>query len=456
MLCYLRALTNSPASEIMTHPRLGLSSTLALLAVAGLHGAELQPAAQAEGKYTGAGSCSSPACHGSIKPRTDSSVWQNEYSIWVVKDKHTKAFNVLTGTLGLQMGHLLGIDHPDQDHKCLVCHALDVPIEKKARSFDSNDGVSCENCHGAASNWLGDHTRRDWNYDKSVKAGLYPTRDLIKRSERCLSCHLGDSEKFVDHRMIAAGHPDLYFELDSFAAVEPRHWKEPPAGVDPWIGVRTLATGQAVQLREGMRRLARRSQGAIWPEYAELDCYACHHSLTRPDDSWRQKRGYPGRPPGNPPFNPSRYAVLQSLVSEIDADSWRQLESDLTEVYRLVSDISSDRTKVSAVALRAADKADRLARSIVVAPFDSAATLRLMRKICADSERIAGQGERSAEQAAMSLDSLLVAYSLNGKPANEAQIRGAIDQLFAQLDTPSAYNPKIFSNQMRAVGALLP
>jgi len=28
----------------------------------------------------------------------------------------------------------------------------------------------------------------------------------------------GTKNKFVDHEMIAAGHPDLYFELDSFSA----------------------------------------------------------------------------------------------------------------------------------------------------------------------------------------------------------------------------------------------
>ncbi len=56
---------------------------------------------------------------------------------------------------------------------------------------------------------------------------MVDTRDLVKRTEKCLSCHLGSEEKFVDHEMIAAGHPDLFFELDSFSAVMPRHWKEP-------------------------------------------------------------------------------------------------------------------------------------------------------------------------------------------------------------------------------------
>ena len=86
---------------------------------------------------------------------------------------------------------------------------------------------------------------------------MYDTRDLIKRSERCLSCHLGTSEKFVDHEMIAAGHPDLTFELNLFSAVMPRHWKEPAD--NGWRGVQEWGVGEAVQLQKGLERLARRA-----------------------------------------------------------------------------------------------------------------------------------------------------------------------------------------------------
>jgi hypothetical protein len=34
---------------------------------------------------------------------------------------------------------------------------------------------------------------------------MYDTRNLEKRSEKCLTCHLGTADKFVDHEMIAAG-----------------------------------------------------------------------------------------------------------------------------------------------------------------------------------------------------------------------------------------------------------
>ena len=178
--------------------------------------------------------------------------------------------------------------NPSSAAKCLACHALDVPAEARAKTFEFSEGVTCESCHGPASAWLGPHTTRGWTHEQSIAAGMYDTRNLARRTEKCLSCHLGTQEKFVDHEMIAAGHPDLYFELDSFSAVMPRHWKMPresapgvPAESDAWSGVRDWGTGQAVQLRASMDRIAWRAKGKNWPEYSELQCFSCHHSLDR-------------------------------------------------------------------------------------------------------------------------------------------------------------------------------
>jgi hypothetical protein len=139
-------------------------------------------------------------------------VLQNEYSIWIVKDKHSKAYASLQGNIGERMATILGIGKAESAPKCLACHALDVPATERARTFDLSEGVSCESCHGPAAAWLGPHTERDWTHEKSLALGMYDTRDLTKRTEKCLSCHLGNEEKSVDHEMIAAGHPDLYFE----------------------------------------------------------------------------------------------------------------------------------------------------------------------------------------------------------------------------------------------------
>lgn len=409
-------------------------------------GAEAQTA-----KYTGPGSCSASSCHGGVQPRTDNSVLQNEYSVWAVQDKHSRAFSALTGEIGRRIGRNLNIQAATSN-RCTGCHSLDVPDDQKARSFDSNDGVSCENCHGPASNWLGPHTEKDGNYQKSLALGMYDTRDLIKRNERCLSCHLGDNTKTVDHEMIAAGHPDLYFEIESFSAVMPRHWKE-PFPKDPAIDFRGLAVGQAVQLREWMRRVGRDASHS-WPEYANLDCIACHHSLTAAKDSWRQERGYPGRKAGNPPWNSSRFAVLETIARQLDPNASRELDGEVAHVNQLVSDVQADRPQITAAATSAADTADKLARHLVEMNLDPSASVKLIVGICNDADRIANQGERAAEQSAMAINSLFVAYVQGKNTRNDARIRSAIGDLYKQFENPSAYNPESFARGLHDLGGL--
>jgi hypothetical protein len=411
--------------------------------------------------YTGPGSCASTTCHGSVSPRTDNRVLQNEYSTWIVKDKHSKAYASLQGNVGERMAAILGIGRAESAPKCLACHALDVPATQRARTFDLSEGVSCESCHGPAAAWLGPHTERDWTHEKSVAVGMYDTRNLTKRSEKCLSCHLGSEEKSVDHEMIAAGHPDLYFELDSFSAVMPRHWKEPgepgePENSDPWYDVRELTTGQAVQLRQSLLRLEARAHGKFWPEYSELQCYACHHSLTLPENSWRQARGYSGRRPGDPPWNPSRYTIFHEVVFQADGDGAGKLDSELSRLAQLMSQLNPDREAVAASAASCARLVGDLSSKADSMPNDPASTLRLLRKISGDADNISAQGEHAAAQSAMAVQSLFVAYERNGKFEHSAELRAAISALFQDLQDPSAYNPARFSGKLRQVNALLP
>jgi hypothetical protein len=417
-------------------------------------------AAQAP-RYTGPGSCASTTCHGSISPRTDNRVLQNEYSTWIVKDKHSKAYASLQGNLGEHMATILGIGKAASAPKCLACHALDVPATQRTRTFDLSEGVSCESCHGPAAAWLGPHTERDWTHEKSIAAGMYDTRDLTKRSEKCLSCHLGSEEKSVDHEMIAAGHPDLYFELDSFSAVMPRHWKEPgepgePENSDPWYDVRELTTGQAVQLRRSLLRLESRAHGKYWPEYSELQCYACHHSLTLPENSWRQARGYSGRRPGDPPWNPSRYTIFHEVLLQADGNGTEKLDSELARLGQLMSQLNPDRDAVAAAAGNSAKLVGDLSSKVDAMANDPASTLRLLRKISSDADNISAQGEHAAAQAAMAVQSLFVAYERNEKFPHSAELRTAISALFPDLQDPSAYDPARFAGKLRQVNALLP
>ena len=249
------------------------------------------------------------------------------------------------------------------------------PEADRARTFDSTDGVSCESCHGPASNWLGPHTTKGWTHERSVAAGMRDLRDPVHRAENCLTCHLGTSDKGVDHEMIAAGHPDLYFESASFTAAMPRHWNEHAADDrtkdDPFADVRMLAAGQAVQLREQLQRVARNAQASAWPEFADLDCFACHHSLTSAENSWRQEQGYAGRKAGSPAWNLSRYAVLRQIVNEMDREAGRRLETEVDKLYSIMSAGNPDRNR-PLQARTTADVAGRIALQMSSASFDQA------------------------------------------------------------------------------------
>jgi len=416
-------------------------------------------------KYIGPGSCAATSCHGSVKPIAGSRILQNEYSTWILQDKHSRAYQVLTGEVGERMARILKLNSTaEQSPKCLACHALNTTPEQRGRPFEISEGVSCESCHGPASAWLGPHTTRDWPHEKSVALGMRDTRNVIHRTELFLECHLGTKEKFVDHEMIAAGHPDLYFELDSFSAVMPRHWKVPresapgkPVEDSAWVGVRDWAAGQAVQLRASMDRLAwRANKKDVWPEYSELSCFACHHSLGPAKDSWRQQHGYDSRRPGDPAWNASRYAVFRLFAQQTDAGAAQELDKELAAVSAEMSKLNPNRTTVANAALAAAPVAQHLAERLATMPYDQAITLRVLRSITDDAENIALAEERSAEQAAMAVDSLYIAYSKNNKPVNDSEIRAAINTLFQQLENPSAYNADQFASALRRLRPLLP
>src|SRR5216684_3886931 len=420
-------------------------------------------------KYIGPGSCAATSCHGSVKPVAGSRILQNEYSTWIIQDRHSRAYQALTGEVGERMAHILKLGtKAEETPKCLACHALNPAPEQRGRAFEISEGVSCESCHGPASGWLGPHTTRSWAHEKSVTLGMYDTRNVIHRTEKCLECHLGTKNKFVDHEMIAAGHPDLYFELDSFSAVMPRHWKSPRESAPgktvedtAWVGVREWSTGQAVQLRAAMERLAWRARDErldkkdVWPEYSELSCFACHHALGPAKDSWRQEHGYVGRHPGDPAWNSSRYAVFRLLAKQIDSANAQELDRQLLAVSNEMSKLNPDRSAVASAASAAAPPAQRIAERLATMQYDQAIALRMLQRISDDAENIALADERAAEQAAMALDSLYIAYSKDAKPANAPEVRAAINALFQQLENPSAYNADQFASSLRRIRTLL-
>src|SRR6185503_16716196 len=87
---------------------------------------------------------------------------------------------------------------------------------------DQREGVSCESCHGAAEPWLRGHTRPDWTYATRVGAGMRDLKRFYVRANTCVACHQN-----VDGDIAAAGHPELFFELNTQSTNEPKHWHDP-------------------------------------------------------------------------------------------------------------------------------------------------------------------------------------------------------------------------------------
>jgi hypothetical protein len=418
-------------------------------------------------KYVGPGSCGASACHGNIRPLSKTKVWQNEYSTWVTSDKHAHAYRALQEPLGKQIGQILKLpEPPESSQRCLVCHAVSVPPAAHARDFDIAEGVSCESCHGPASLWLEPHIEPTAKHlDLVEKLHLYDNKNLEKRAERCLYCHLGAPGAIVDHELIAAGHPDLTFELDSFSASEPPHWADKNADgspADALFGVRVWSVGQAVALKQSMLRVANHAKAGPWPEFSEMDCVTCHHSLTGPQ-SWRRQSAakmrvasdpsYAGRIYGQPPYNLSRYVLFKHFAAELNPGLNEELSKASDMVKEKVTSMSPNRAEVETAANHAAELAGQLIADARDASYDGERTKRLLRAITGDADAIAFDGERTAEQATMTVNSLYIAAAKADGP--DPATRQAIDGLFKLVNNQSSYDARQFAEQLRAVRSTL-
>ena len=103
------------------------------------------------------------------------------------------------------------------------------------RVFAWPRACNCCACHGAYADWVDVHGglqvakwRRLTRKQKEDWYGMKDLWDPIKRTQLCLSCHVGNvgQQKFVTHEMYAAGHPPLpSIEVATFSEGMPRHWE---------------------------------------------------------------------------------------------------------------------------------------------------------------------------------------------------------------------------------------
>jgi hypothetical protein len=214
---------------------------LALFLAGATYAAEQTATATREAKFIGAVGCKSSSCHGGAGEK------RSQYITWTRQDFHSRSYAILTTARSARMAEALGLAEASTSARCTTCHSpfQAVAPARLASGADPREGVSCESCHGAAETWLRGHTRPDWTYPNRIGAGMHDLRSFYVRANTCIACHQN-----LDSALIAAGHPESFFEMDSQSTAEPKHWRDPEGS-----GVRAWLVGQAVALREVSWRL---------------------------------------------------------------------------------------------------------------------------------------------------------------------------------------------------------
>ncbi len=214
--------------------------------------------------------------------------------------------------------------------------------------------------------------------------------------------------KVVTHEMFAAGHPPISgFEIETFSRAMPQHWK--PASAQPpeiqqqyadergpdkaeaMSSTRMMIIAGLVALKDyaglvGDNAKARAQAGGTAPtgshatELAFYDCQACHHELTV--DSWRQKRGYPGRP-GRPAVRAWPIA-LGKLAATACGEHRAPLLDALEKFYQaLDKQPFGAPMELVAASQQLREKADEAIGFLKTQRFDAEKGLAILKAICA-------------------------------------------------------------------------
>ena len=393
------------------------------------------------GMYLGIVSCANTGCHGSPAPIANSNVLQNEYDTFLhgPPRSHVRAFEILFNKESKLIAKNMRLKQPaDKSKICLDCHSTNVPAEQQGGTIELADGVQCEACHGPAGGWRARHVQQGWTHQDSVNAGMIDQRNLRVRTKNCLSCHMGDATKTVDHELIAAGHPILTFELDNFteSRLMPLHWKplkdKPNASSygPSTHGVNAWAVGQAVIFSEGLDHLARQAKSEKWPEFASMSCAACHHNLR--SGEWRQERGYQGRA-GLPPWSPVRWSVLRHLVSEVAPDQRAALDAEVHELATMVASMRRPEA-VAEKAMSISKKMAPITDKIEATQWSEKRVRGLMSRIAADAGYFYDNDRQSAEQATWALVSLSTNLSRTNPKLVRGGVQKSVDDLYRQLN----------------------
>jgi hypothetical protein len=406
------------------------------------------------GTHLGVATCAGNTCHGSVKPFADTSIPQNEYFVWQRKDFHAHAFETLQSQRSAGIARKMGLSDASTARECLSCHSDNAPAAQRGPRFVVADGIGCEACHGGSGHWVATHTRGYKTLDERIADGLYPTWDANERARLCVSCHVGDDAHPMSHAIMAAGHPPILFELNTYTTIEPPHWRIDTAYVgrkgaqDP---ARDWVAGQIAAARVELRNLAgpRLMRTGVFPEPAFYDCDACHHSMKAGRVSTARDAGMPV---GNIPFADAQIVMVGLWLDVVDpasANAWR------TQLHKLYMAGAENPQALRAQALVMAAQLDKELLPKSAADLASPQVHRLLGRIVANARRTYTGDFAHAEQTAMASAVLLTALSDRGAAQVTPELRAAVDGLYAQVKDRDKFSVSAYSAALEKLQKVL-
>lgn len=402
---------------------------------------------EAKAKHVGVVNCASSLCHGSITEWKGSNVLQNEYVTWSRVDKHAlRANQVLLNDQSKRIAKNLGLKQPAHEAKiCVDCHGHNPPADQRGERFKASDGVSCEACHGPAENWIKSHVAPGATHQDNVKNGLYPTSDPVALAKLCLSCHFGNKDKFVTHRIMGAGHPRISFELDTFTQTQPAHfvvdedWMKRKGS---WDGIRLWAIGQALAAQEQLDVVLdpKRGRDGLFPELVVFDCHACHHPMS--DTRWKPRVG---TRPGTIRFNDANLLMLRQIVRRTfpaEAGTFNEL---VLSLHKAVAGEGGDALEA---ARRLRKGLDSVVEKLRTRAFEDADLRAILQGLIDDG--LAGQytDYAGAEQASMAIGSVLNFLAKRGAVRDVKAANASLDRLFVTVKDDEKYKHERFQQAL--------
>lgn len=399
--------------------------------------------------HMGVATCAASQCHGSAVPRDGSNVLQNEYLTWTQDDPHSRAYDALSNDQSKRIAARLGLKSAATAKICLDCHADNVPAARRGERFHLSDGIGCEACHGGAENWLSTHYNVPTvTHEANLNAGLYRTESVSDRSELCLSCHLGTRNKFATHRIMAAGHPRLAFELDTFTELWRTAGRQPHYRADADYRERkgsvnhgyTWAAGLLAESRQRLALINSSQLGGdgMFPEFAFYDCHACHRSMKTVQ--WRPLPRHGGVGPGEPFMHDGTLVMSMALARAISPADGDAIESGLVAMHRASSN-SIDAIRAAAQQLDAslAGLQRKLSPERV-----RGREMQILREVLATGAEGNYLDYISAEQAFMAVQMLVIQI-------DDPYLEDKLDSIADTLSNDERYRPAQFAAMLASL-----